>query len=76
MAATISAVAPVVDKDSEAGESTISVFGGEFMAVLVPDARFREVSCKPVGIVEVFLEYLKICDHLNVHFVDERCSES
>ena len=76
MAATISPIAPVVDKDSEAGESTISVFGGELMAVLIPDARLWEVSCKPVGIMEVFLEYLKVCDHLNVHFVGECCSES
>ena len=56
MAATIGPVAPVVDKDNEAGESTISVFGGELMAILVADTRFREVSCKPVGIVEDFLE--------------------
>ena len=76
MAATISPVAPVMDKDREAGESTDSVLGGELMAVMVPHARRREVSCKPVGIVKDFLEYLNICDHLSVHFMDECCSEN
>ena len=66
MAATISPVAPVVDKNNEAGESTSSILRSELMAVLVPDARLWEVSGKPGGIVEGFLEYLKILDHLSV----------
>jgi hypothetical protein len=69
MAAAIGLVAPVVNKNYEAGESTSSIFCGELMTVLVPDVRFWEVSGKPVGAVEGFLEYLKICDRLSVHFV-------
>lgn len=76
MAAAICSVAPVVNKDSETGESTSSVFYGELMAVLVPYARFWEVSGKPVGTVEDVLEYIKICDRLSVHLVDECYNES
>jgi len=69
VAAAIHLVAPVVDKHYEAGASTSSVFLGELMAVLVSDARLWEVSGKPIGIIEGLLEYLKICDHLRVHFL-------
>ena len=76
MAAAISPVAPVVNKNNETGESTSTVFYGELMAVLISYARFWEVSGKPVGTVEDVLEYLKICDRLSVHLVDGCCSES
>jgi len=76
MAATVGPVAPVVNKHYEAGESTSSVVCGELMAVLVADARLWEVSGKPVGRVIGVPEYLKMCDHLSVHFVDECYGES
>ena len=69
-------VAPVVNKNSETGESTSSVFYGELMTVLVPYAGFWEVSGKPAGTIEDVLECLKICDHLSVHRVDESFCES
>jgi hypothetical protein len=58
--AAIPAVAPIVDKNHEAGEPSSSVFGRELVAVRVPDARLREVSRKPVGIVEGVFKYLKV----------------
>ena len=71
MAAAIRLVAPVMDEYYEAGEPASSVFFGELVAVLVSDARLWEVSGEPVRIVEGLAEYLKICDHLSVHFRSE-----
>jgi len=76
MAAAIPPVAPVMDEHHEAGDSTSPVFFCELMAVLVSDAGLREVSGKPVGIVEGLLEYLNICNYLTLHFRGECCNES
>jgi uncharacterized PurR-regulated membrane protein YhhQ (DUF165 family) len=60
MAAAKGLIAPIVNKHHEARDSTRSVFLGELMAILVPDAGLWEVSGQPLGIVEGPFEYIEL----------------